>query len=170
MQKVEKNKVVTLTYELTLPKKADQPTVDQADEENPFSFVYGTGVALDSFEEQIQGLQPGDEFDFNIPEDQAYGEYKEEAVVDLPKNVFQIDGQIREDLLEVGKVLPMKDQEGNQYEGQVLEVKEDQVTINFNHPLAGQDLKFQGKIKDLRDATQEEVESGEVKENQDNNQ
>ena len=166
MHKVEKNKVVTLTYELTLPEKSAQPTVDQADESNPFSFVYGAGVALDSFEENIEGLQPGDDFDFEIPQDKAYGEYKEEAVVDLPKNVFQIDGEVREDLLEVGKVLPMKDQEGNQYEGQVLEVKDEEVTINFNHPLAGQSLQFKGKIQDLRDATEEEVQNGEVKESQ----
>jgi FKBP-type peptidyl-prolyl cis-trans isomerase SlyD len=162
MSKVGKNKVVTLTYELSLPKKESTPVVDKADNEKPFSFVFGADVALESFEKNIEGLKPGDDFEFEIASGNAYGEYKEEAVVNLPKNIFQVDGEVRDDLLEPGRVLPMKDQEGNHYEGQVMEIKEEEVVMNFNHPLAGQDLHFKGRIEDLREATDEEVENGEV--------
>ncbi len=163
MSKVGKNKVVTLTYELSLPKKESEPVVDKADQEKPFSFVFGAGVALEQFEKNIEGLKPGDDFEFQITSENAYGEYKEEAVVNLPKNIFQVEGETRDDLLEPGRVLPMKDQEGNHYEGQVMEVKDEEVVMNFNHPLAGQDLQFKGKIEDLREASAEEVENGEVK-------
>jgi FKBP-type peptidyl-prolyl cis-trans isomerase SlyD len=162
MSKVGKNKVVTLTYELTLPKKEDNPVVDRADNEKPFSFVFGAGVALESFEANIEGLTPGDSFEFEIPSENAYGEYNEDAIVNLPKNIFQVEGEVREDLLEPGRVLPMKDQEGNHYEGQVMEVQEEEVVMNFNHPLAGQDLKFKGKIENIREASAEEAKTGEV--------
>lgn len=160
---ITKNKVVTLTYELTLPDVENKPVVDKADTENPFSFVYGTGITLEAFEANLSGLKKGDKFDFNIEANKAYGPQRDEAVIDLPKDIFQVEGETREDLLKPGNVIPMKDHEGNHLEGQVLDVLEDKVKMDFNHPLAGKDLHFKGEVIDMREATPEEIESGEIK-------
>jgi len=81
-------------------------------------------------------------------------------VLNLPKNIFERDGKIDEGLLQVGARLPMVDQEGNQMNGLVVEVKEDHVVMDFNHPLAGKDLHFAGKVEAIRDASAEELVGG----------
>ena len=155
--KVSDNKVVSLTYEL----RADDPNgevVDKADSNSPFSFLYGAGNVLPEFENNLEGLGIGDSFDFKLKDEDAYGAVNENAVVDLPKETFVVDGQLREDLLEVGNVVPMKDQQGNALQGRVVDVADKTVKLDFNHPLAGKNLHFKGEVVDLREATQEELE------------
>jgi FKBP-type peptidyl-prolyl cis-trans isomerase SlyD len=115
---------------------------------------------LEKFEENIKGLQQGDQFDFMIPSDEAYGQASDDAVVDLPLNVFEIEGEVDYDLLKVGNYIPMQDQQGNRLDGIVLEVGDEKVKMDFNHPLAGDDLFFQGEVLDVREATQDEINQG----------
>ncbi|RDV16333.1 peptidylprolyl isomerase [Pontibacter diazotrophicus] len=161
--KIEQNKVVTLTYELRiLDENNEQNLIETATEEQPMVFIYGMSGLPEQFEESLQGLNTGDSFDFKLDTEDGYGEYNEEAVVELPKNVFEVDGSVPNDMLEEGNYIPMADSEGNQLQGRVQEVGEETVTMDFNHPLAGKQLFFKGKVQDVRDATKEEIDHGHV--------
>ncbi|PKP36500.1 MAG: peptidylprolyl isomerase [Bacteroidetes bacterium HGW-Bacteroidetes-15] len=155
---VSKDKVVSVSYEL----KVQGEIVDRADSANPMQFIYGNGSLIQSFEKNIKDMKTGDSFDFSIPSDQAYGQANAEYIIKLPKTVFERDGEVDEDMLVVGSRLPMVDQEGNQLNGLILEVKDDEVVMDFNHPLAGEDLHFVGKVEEVREASQEELDHGHV--------
>lgn len=79
--------------------------------------------------------------------------------MEIPKSVFEVDGKIDEELLEEGKTIPMMDTSGNRLLGSVVEVKDDVVSMDFNHPLAGELLHFSGEVLEVRDATTEEIAS-----------
>jgi len=158
---ISNNKVVTLTYQLRVDNNQGD-IVETVQEDKPFVFLYGAGLMLPKFEENLNGLKSGDNFEFTLKCDDAYGQASEDAVVELPKNIFEVDGSIEEGLLEEGNVIPMQNNEGHKFNGVVVEVNEDMVTMDFNHPLAGDDLHFTGKIIDIREATPEEVDHGHV--------
>ena len=153
---ISDDKVVSLSYEL----KVNEEIVDNAVAEHPLVFIYGHGQLLPLFEEKVKGLKVGDAFEFKVSCEEGYGQVNEMAVVELPKDIFVIDGEIPSDLLEVGKSLPMRDNEGNALNGMIVDIKDDVVVMDFNHPLAGQDLFFKGNVVDVRDATAEELSIG----------
>ncbi len=146
---IEKDKFVALTYTLTVNGKV----ADKAGEENPLKFVFGAGMLLPKFEEYIAGKQAGDTFEFVLAPAEGYGERVEENVIDLPKHLFEVDGKIDESLLVVGNVLPMSDHDGNRFMGMVKAINDDSITMDFNHPMAGETLHFTGKIVEVRPAT-----------------
>ena len=161
--KIEKNKVVTLTYELRiLDENGEQNLIETANEEQPMVFIYGMSGLPDQFEENLDGLNSGDSFDFKLDTEDGYGEYNEEAIVDLPKNVFEVEGSVPDNMLEEGNYIPMSDSEGNQLQGRVVEISDETVKMDFNHPLAGKELYFKGKVEQVREATQEELDHGHV--------
>ncbi|MFP4556279.1 MAG: peptidylprolyl isomerase [Bacteroidales bacterium] len=155
---VSKDKVVSVSYEL----KVEGDVVDKAESGSPMQFIFGNGTLLQSFENNIKEKSTGDEFDFTISSDNAYGEVNKDYILKLPMSVFEKDGKVADDLLKVGARLPMVDQEGNQLYGLILDVKEDHVLMDFNHPLAGKDLSFTGKVEDVREATEKELSEGHV--------
>jgi len=159
--KAEKNNVVSLTYELRITRK-DGEVIDAANENQPLDFIYGSGMMLPKFEENLTNLKADDTFDFMLTAEEGYGIRNEENVADVPMNVFQQDGKIEEGLLTVGNVIPLQDQEGNRFNGQVISLTDDTVKLDFNHPLAGESLYFTGKILTVRDATKQELEHGHV--------
>src|SRR6056297_3427433 len=156
---IEKEKVVSVTYNLSVDG-FDVKSVKQVDKERPLTFHYGVGNMLEKFEENLEGFKSGDTFEFQIKSEDAYGQASDEAIVDLPINIFEIEGKIDYDLLKVGNYIPMQDQEGNKLDGIVLEVGDEQVKMDFNHPLAGDDLYFKGEVIDVREATDEEKQQG----------
>lgn len=155
---VSKDKVVSVSYEL----KVDGEIVDRAEVENPMQFIYGNGTLIQSFENNIKDMKSGDAFDFSIPADQAYGQVMSEYILKLPINIFEREGEVDHEMVKVGARLPMVDQEGNQLNGLVIDVKDDHVMMDFNHPLAGRDLHFTGKVQDVREASDEELSHGHV--------
>lgn len=153
------HKYVTVAYELfTDNEKGIHELVEKAPEEHPFQFITGMGVTLDSFEEKVAGLAQGDGFDFTLSSDEAYGPYEQEHVIELGKEVFSINGRFDKDQVYPGAVLPLVNADGNRFDGLVLEVKDKTVEVDLNHPLAGKDLHFVGKVVTMRDATNEEIE------------
>ncbi|MGC9472095.1 MAG: FKBP-type peptidyl-prolyl cis-trans isomerase [Bacteroidales bacterium] len=161
MTQITKNKVVSLSYELRLQDENGQ-VVENVSSKEPLTFIYGIGQLLPTFESEISNLKVDDTFQFTLRADEAYGPFREEAVVDLPMKTFEIDGKVDESMLVVGNQIPMMDQEGNRLNGTVAEVKSGSVKMDFNHPLAGQDLYFKGEVVDVRDATEEELDHGHV--------
>jgi FKBP-type peptidyl-prolyl cis-trans isomerase SlyD len=159
--KVGKNKVVTLTYELRLDSK-DGDIIQTIEKERPFVHLFGVGTLLPAFEENLAGLSAGDEFGFHLPSDSAYGESSDEGIVELEKELFEIDGQFDEEMFALGKMVAMQDENGHPLDGRVLAIKDNTVVMDFNHPLAGQDLYFSGQILEVREASDEEMSHGHV--------
>ncbi|MDR3297485.1 MAG: peptidylprolyl isomerase [Prevotellaceae bacterium] len=153
---VSKNKVVSLSYQLTV----DGDVVDKATDKNPLQFIFGTGMLLPKFEANIDGLKVGDTFAFTLAAADGYGEVNEDNIKEFPMETFEIDGQIEEDLLVEGNTIPMQDGQGHHFNATVLELKDSAVLLDFNHPLAGMDLNFEGAIVDLREATEKELQQG----------
>ena len=156
--KIAKNTVPSVSYVLTV----DGEVVDEAKNEAPLSFIFGVGGMIPGFEKNLDGLETGDSYEFTLSPDEAYGEYNQNAVVDLPLSTFSVDGKIQEELLVVGKVIPMQDQNGNPLNGTVVGVGKETVKMDFNHMLAGKSLHFEGKVIDVREASPEELEHGHV--------
>ncbi len=153
---INRNMHVSLTYELRTGGFEGE-LKEKAVEETPLAFVYGAGLMMPKFEEHILGLKKGDNYKFEIKSDDAYGPAFEDRIVDLPKNIFEVDGKIDESLLVLGNTVPMMDAQGNRMNGMVKELKEETVTMDFNHPLAGADLCFQGSVLDVREASEQEL-------------
>lgn len=154
--KIGKKKFVSLSYQLFL-NEANGELVEETNSENPLSFVYGTGKMLEMFEKNLEGLESGDQFQFGLEAGDAYGEINEDAVVDLPKNLFEVNGEIDQTLLTPGNSVPMQDAHGNRLNGTVIELTDETVKMDFNHPLAGDNLFFSGSILDVREATEHEM-------------
>jgi FKBP-type peptidyl-prolyl cis-trans isomerase SlyD len=160
---IEKNKVVSLIYELRVDGSKGE-VIESLNTDKPLTFLYGTGSLLPKFESNINGLKEGDAFNFDLKCDEAYGLATEEAVVEIPKHVFEVDGEFDNDMVKEGNAVPMMDGEGNRLNGVVVSVNAETVTMDFNHPLAGDDLHFNGKIVGIREATEEELQHGHIHE------
>lgn len=154
--KIENNKKVSLIYELR-ECDADGRILETLDEGRPLTFVYGKGRLLPFFESNINDLNNGDSFAFTLKSDVAYGERREDMIIDVPVSVFETDGKINEDICRVGNEVPMMDTDGNPLNGVINEITETYVKMDFNHPMAGLDLFFTGRIIEVRDATDNEL-------------
>ena len=154
--RIEKNKVVALSYDL----EVEGSIVDSATPEQPLDYIHGTHMLLPRFEAEIEGLDEGAAFSFTVQPEEGYGAYDERRRLDLPKSAFVVNGELREELMQVGRILPMINAAGNVVNATVVEVKEDGVTMDFNHPMAGKVLHFKGQILSVRDATEKELTEG----------
>lgn len=153
---ISRNKYVTLSYVLRL-NGFEGEIVEETSEDKPLEFVFGTGRMLQMFEEKLDGFKAGEEFNFKLTAEEAYGQVNEEAVVEIPKNIFEVDGKIDEELIKEGNMVPMQDAQGNRLNGIVLSITDETVKMDFNHPLAGDDLYFAGSVKEVREATEDEL-------------
>ncbi|MEM9022410.1 MAG: FKBP-type peptidyl-prolyl cis-trans isomerase, partial [Bacteroidota bacterium] len=106
--KIDRNTVVILAYELR-ENFAEGRVVESIPEEKPLRFLYGAGVMLADFEINLYGKSEGDAFEFVVHHERGYGSFKEEAVLEVPKDVFRVDGKLAEDVLKIGTTIPMKD-------------------------------------------------------------
>lgn len=154
--KIDKNKMVSLIYELREKDSAGR-IIEALDETRPLTFVYGTGSLLPVFESNISSLSAGDPFSFALQSEMAYGDKREDMIVDVPVSVFEKDGKLNEDICQVGKEVPMMDTEGNPLNGIINEITDTFVKMDFNHPMAGVDLFFTGKIIEVREASDAEL-------------
>lgn len=159
----DKNKVVSVRYELRLNGK-DGEVVESVNESKPFTFIYGTGFMLEKFEEKLNGMSDTETFEFTLSSDDAYGQRNEENMAEIPMSAFEANGKVEEGLLSIGNYIPLRDEAGNHYNGKVLTVGDDIVKLDFNHPLAGENLYFTGAILSIREATEQELEHGHIHE------
>ncbi|WP_457637765.1 FKBP-type peptidyl-prolyl cis-trans isomerase [Oceanithermus sp.] len=144
-----KDKVVTIAYKLTV----DGETVDQGE----LSYLHGHQQIIPGLEKEIEGKGPGDSFTATIAPEEAYGDYDPEGVQTVPRSAFPEDAKV-----EPGEQFYAQDNQGNPLPLTVTKVEGDDVTVDFNHPLAGKTLHFDVEIKDVRDATPEELAHGHV--------
>src|SRR6056297_1514792 len=156
MAEIAKNSMVTLTYDLRIDDEKGE-VIEQATSEKPLQFLYGAGLMLPKFESHLAGLKEGEPFTIKLTKDDAYGDINKDAIVELPKHVFLVDEKFDDELIKVGNAVPMMSSNGQRLNGLVLEVNDENVKMDFNHPLAGEDLYFAGKILEVREASEEEL-------------
>jgi FKBP-type peptidyl-prolyl cis-trans isomerase SlyD len=160
--KVADNTVVSLIYELRADH-ADGDIIEIVESQQPFVFLFGAQNVLPDFEQNLLDKEVGNGFAFSINADNAYGQFTEEAIVNVPRSVFETDnGEDAQKLLFEGNVLTLVDHDGNPMQGRVVSANTEHVVMDFNHPLAGRDLFFTGAIVDIRKATLEEISHGHV--------
>jgi FKBP-type peptidyl-prolyl cis-trans isomerase SlyD len=158
---IEKNTVVSLTYKLHKDDAAGE-MIEAVRDDQPFVFLYGNGSLLPDFESNLAGKKVGDKVDFGIEAANAYGLPDDKAMEYVPKDIFMIDGKLADDLLIVDNIVNLRDQEGRLVRAKVVEIGESEVLMDFNHPLAGQNLFFEVEVLDVREATKEELDHGHV--------
>ena len=159
--KITQNSVVSLKY--TLANNQTGEKIEETNESNPLVFLYGVGSLIPEFEQNLDGLVANDTFDFAIKAENAYGMPSDANFAVIPLSVFFDEkGEFVAEMFPVGAMIPMSDNDGNHLHGKVLKVDEENITMDFNPPLAGVDLHFTGTVLEVRDATTEEIEHGHV--------
>ena len=153
------NNYITVAYKLYVKDEDDkeEDLVEECSAEHPFMFISNLGQTIPAFEDAIAGLQKGSEFDFVIPCKDAYGEFNEDLMFDVEKKIFEVNGVFDSQRIFEGNIIPLQSEDGSRFNGTVIEVKDDAVTLDLNHPRAGQDLHFVGTICENRPATNEEI-------------
>ena len=159
--KIENLKVVRATYELYINgEEGKEELMEKSTEETPLVWCQGEGMMLPAFEAAMSGKEAGETFDFVLAAKDAYGEYIEEGLMELPKKMFfNGDGEFDEERVYVGAIVPMNTTDGQVVKAQVCEITDESVTIDLNHPYAGEDLHFKGTILDIRDVTEGELKA-----------
>jgi FKBP-type peptidyl-prolyl cis-trans isomerase SlyD len=144
------NKTALLSYKLTLAESGE--LIENVDTTKPAVFQFGVKRLLPAFEKNLNGKRPDDVFDFTLDANEAYGPTDPYAIFDIPKDTFLVDGKPDEKMLQVGNVIPMTDNNGIKHMGKIIKVLNDSVTMDFNHPLAGKDLRFTGVVVDVKES------------------
>lgn len=132
--------------------------VHQTDSEDPEKIIFGVtrGMIL-PLEKAIEGLGIGGEFDVKVKAADAFGPHDPEQIAELEKDIFIVDGKFDAEHIKKGALVPMMTAEGYRINGLVTSVTDNKVTMDFNHPLAGKDVRFKGTVLAVRDATPEEL-------------
>ena len=156
MLEIGKYCMVTLTYDLRVDDEKGE-VIEQATDAQPLEFLYGAGTMLPKFESHLAGLCEGQPFTIKLSKNDAYGEVNADAVVELPKHVFLVDDKFDDEQIKIGNTVPMMSSNGQRLNGLVLEVNDEIIKMDFNHPLAGEDLFFAGTVLGVREASEEEV-------------
>lgn len=150
---IQKDKVVTMHYHLT--NTDDGQVLDSSQGGDPLTYLHASGTIIPGLEQALAGLDVGATTTVQVAPADAYGEFDEQMVQNLPRAEF--DGI---DNLEVGMRLQAQDQDGNEFVVHIASIEGDEVVIDGNHPLAGVPFTFEIEIVAVRDATTEELEHG----------
>ena len=145
---IKPGKFVVLTYDLYAGAGEPEETLMmRATDEMPDQFVFGVDQnILPSMLKRLEGLKQGDKFDFVLSCEEAFGERNEEHVMELDKEIFMVDGKFDDQTVFEGNTVPMMTSEGYRINGSVLKVTDDKVLMDFNHPLAGENLHYVGTV------------------------
>lgn len=150
---VQNNVVVSMEYTLHV----DGEKIDSSEGQDPLQFLAGHGNIISGLEREMMGMKVGESKDVTIPPVDAYGEFDEDAFLEVPRGEFPKDMP-----LEEGLELTVRDDSGQSRYARVDAIEGDNITLNFNHPLAGDELHFNIKVVGLREPTAEELEHGHV--------
>lgn len=153
-----KHKYIVLTYKLYTKQDGKEKLAEEATEERPFSFLTGFGMALDAFEEAVKDFNEGDDFEFTLTQEQGYGAYEPAHIVDIDRSIFTINNHFDHEHIFKGAIVPLQNEDGNHFLGKVLDINDEKVKMDLNHPLAGKDLTFRGKVLEAREASDTEIQ------------
>lgn len=150
---VQNDVVVSMEYTL----RVDNEVIDSSIGQDPLEFLAGHGNIISGLEREMIGMKVGDSKDVVVTPADGYGEYDEEAFLDVPRGEFPQDMPVEE-----GLELTVRDDSGQARYARVDNVEDESVRLNFNHPLAGDELHFNVKVVGLRAPTEEELDHGHV--------
>ena len=155
----KQNKYISVSYQLySVDADGSKHLEEQTQQGRPFTFISGFGFSLDAFEQHIVALEPGQKFDFTLTPDQAFGDYEEEGVHKLKREIFTINDKFDNEHIFPGAVITLTDEDDKRFMARIVKVEDDGVTVDANHPLAGLTLQFVGVVLENRDATNQEIE------------
>ena len=138
---INNDQTVSIEYEV----RAGENLIDSNVGKEPLSFVYGSGQIIPGLESRISDMNTGEEAEIQVPAAEAYGEYNEDAIQAMPKEQLKdIEG------LHEGMPLQGQGADGNMIQVIVKEIRDEDVLLDFNHPLAGQDLTFNIKVLEVK--------------------
>lgn len=146
MTTIQKGSLVKISYNLHLDNIYGEK-IESVPSDEPAEFEIGANEMLEALEEVLMGKKVGDSFEIEIPKEQAFGDIDSDLILEIPKDNFSNEGEVQEDLLTPGNIVEMEDQEGNPVHVEIIEIKGDQVLVDLNHPLAGEQIYFRGKIE-----------------------
>ena len=146
-------KVVVLHYTLT---DNEGKLIDKSDD-GSFAYLHGARNIIPGLENALSGKAAGDELKVSIPPEEGYGQRDENMLQEVPKSMFEDDSQIA-----VGSQFHAQGPNGEMLVVTVMEVNDDNVVVDGNHPLAGVELNFDVMVVEVRDASEEEIEHGHV--------
>ena len=126
------HRFISTKYELYSMEYGNEVLIEKTEENRPLTFYTGCEMALPQFEEIAIKTPVGEDFSFDLAKGEAYGDY-------------------------IGATIPLQNQEGQRFIARVIDITEDKVKVDLNHPLAGKELRFKGHIIENREATDEEV-------------
>ncbi|GAY27429.1 peptidylprolyl isomerase [Prevotella sp. MGM1] len=152
------NKYIAVDYKLYTAENGESELVEETTKERPFQFISGFGITLEAFEKNISELAKGDTFDFTLTKEEAYGDFEQERVLDLEREMFCINGHFDHEHIFKDAIVPLQNEDGNRFYGRVMSVDENMVKMDLNHPLAGKSLNFKGTILENREATNSEIQ------------
>ncbi|MDP2721890.1 MAG: FKBP-type peptidyl-prolyl cis-trans isomerase [Bacteroidales bacterium] len=154
--KITSNTVAEVAYKIKLDNQQGE-MIEFADEQSPRSMIFGYNRMIPGFETHMDGLQAGQSFEFSLNPEEAFGNYADNLIVDVPKKAFYVNGALKEDLLFLGNEIAMMDSRGNPLNGKVLEITGENVRMDFNHGLAGKNLYVAGQVISVREITEADL-------------
>ncbi len=149
---IAKNSVVGIDYRLTV---ADGTEVDTTTDRGPMEYLHGHQNIIPGLEEELEGHEVGDVLDVSVDPEQGYGEHDPDRVVEVNSDQLGFEA-------EIGAVVSAKIPDGREQHLLIAEINDDRVTLDGNHPLAGQTLRFEVSIASIREATDDEIANGSV--------
>jgi len=152
--KVGKDKVVLMHYTL---KNDAGDVIDSSDGADPLPFLQGHGNIIPGLESALEGSKVGDKLDVSIKPEEGYGERMKDAIQEIPSSALKGVDEVK-----VGMQLQSQDKDGNAFLVSVTKIEDDKITVDGNHPLAGQTLHFSVSIESIRKAEAEELSHGHV--------
>lgn len=146
-----------VAYSYKLYNDADGSLLFETPADAPDVMIFGmTPGIVPGLLTAIEGLGIGDKFEITLPPVAAFGDRNEEYLMTLDKEIFMRDGKMADEV-KVGALLPMMTAEGFRVQGKIVNIGDDKITMDFNHPFAGLTVRYDGVVDEVRDATEEEL-------------
>lgn len=158
---IQQGDVVKVEYEGKLENGEVFDTTEHEGHSHPIEFEVGSGKVIQGFEQAVEGMEKGQEKEFSLSPEEAYGERKEEFKKEVPKSSLPQDQEPKE-----GMMLVAKSPNGQQFPAKIVSVGDESITIDLNHPLAGKELFFKIKVVDVNPPKEESSEANENEETQ----
>src|SRR5687768_15022440 len=151
---LSENKVGAIAYEIHV----DGELLETVHEDDAIEYLHGWDNIVPGLEKALEGKQAGDSFDVTVPPEDAYGDYDEELITEIPLDEF--DFEEADNDLQIGMEVEMLDDDGDIIEGTIVGFQDDAVLVDMNPPLAGKTIRYAGRVLEVREATEEEIEWG----------
>lgn len=155
---VTTRKLITVTYDMYDITDGKNVLVESVKADQPLQLITGIGmIPVPAIEEKWNSLSSDDDYEIVLTCDMAFGDYDDDAVVDIPIAQLNLDDKFADEFLRPGAWLPLQNENGERVGARVLEVSDSHIKVDCNHPFAGKDLLLRGTMIESRPATDEDV-------------